>query len=256
MKTIDALENARRENALLVKILGATILMGALGMYLLSGTPKNISVHLAPDMRAGETIDIRDGLSPVPTTNVYGFAYYIWQQVNRWQEDGNKDYGQQIFALQAYLTPRCRAQLLADMENRSKKGELRQRTRLITEIPGFGYAANRVLPEGNSAWQVLLDMQLIEEYRGHSLKDVFIRYPIRVVRYDVDRERNPWALALDCFGASAPTRISAADVQAGGKNTQDVVTPMSLPRATNQSVDPMQDLGATTDNPASTASKE
>ena len=73
----------------------------------------------------------------MPKPNVYGFAYYIWQQINRWQTDGVKDYGQQIFNMQYYLTPRCQAQLQADMETRQGKGELRKRTRQITEIPGF-----------------------------------------------------------------------------------------------------------------------
>jgi hypothetical protein len=31
------------------------------------------------------------------------------------------------------------------------------------------------------------------------VKDSFIRYPLRVVRYDVDGECNPFGLALDGF---------------------------------------------------------
>jgi hypothetical protein len=38
------------------------------------------------------------------------------------------------------------------------------------------------------------------------VKQTQVRYPLRVVRYDVDREKNPWGLALAGF-ASAPERI-------------------------------------------------
>ncbi|RMX08144.1 TIGR03746 family integrating conjugative element protein [Corticibacter populi] len=242
MSYIDALETERKKSAQLVKIMACGALLGLAAMYLLYASPKHVTVHLAPDVRAGDSVDIRDGHSPVPSSNVYSFGYYIWQQVNRWQADGSKDYPAQVFALQAYLTPRCRAQLVADMETRGKRGELRQRTRLVTEIPGFGFAENRVISEGGSSWQVLLDMQLIEEFRGHSLKDVFIRYPLRVVRYDVDRQRNPWGLALDCFGAATPARINAADVAAGKpQQAPTSIAPMTLPRTTNQSVDPLAD---------------
>lgn len=239
-KYLDALENERQKNALLVRIMAGGAVVAALAMTLLHASPKNLNIHIAPDIRAGDTVAVRGGMAPVPGTNVYSFAYYIWQQVNRWQTDGSKDYGTQIYALQSYLTPRCRAQLTADLEARGKKGELRMRTRLITEIPGLGYATNRVIPEGGgNSWTVLLDMQLIEEFRGHSLKDVFIRYPLRVVRYDVDRERNPWALALDCHGDSAPARLNAADVKTGQVQTPSSVAPMTLPRTTSQPVDPM-----------------
>ena len=129
------------------------------------------------------------------------------------------------------------------MQNRHNAGELRQRTRQMTEIPGLSYAANRVLPDGTAAWTVLLDMQLMETFRGQSVKDAFIRYPIRVVRYDVDRERNPWRLAIDCYGSHRPARLEMSDVQAAssGKTATQLpssVAPATLPRTTGEAIDP------------------
>jgi integrating conjugative element protein (TIGR03746 family) len=57
-----------------------------------------------------------------------------------------------------------------------------------------------------SDWIVTLDLDVDEYYRGDLVKRAFVRYPIRVVRYDVDPEHNPWGLALDCF-ANPPERI-------------------------------------------------
>lgn len=239
-KFLDALASEKAHNAKLLKVIYLVVALGAFGMYLNHSLPKHIELHLAPDPKAGDTIEATNGLTPVPPVNVYGFGYYIWQQINRWQADGSKDYGRQIYDFQAYLTPRCQSQLQADMDNRFKKGELVQRTRNITEIPGFPFSANRVVPDGPSAWTVLLDMQVLEEFRGQSIKDVYIRYPLRIVRYDVDRERNPWRLALDCFGGNRPARLDQRDIQARQMPSAPAgIAPAVLPRTTDQAVDPV-----------------
>ena len=242
-KYLNALATVQATN----KRLGALVLvvaaLGAVGMYFAARTPHRIDVNLHPNIQGGDVVTVTDGQSPVPDVNVYGFAYYIWQQLNRWQADGIKDYGEQIFRFQAYLTPSCRAQLQADMQQRSDAGELRFRTRQMSEIPGFGYASNRVITDGRSAWTVLLDMQLMEAFRGQAIKDAFIRYPIRVVKYDVDRERNPWRLAIDCYGSHRPQRLDMRDVQAITQGKAEVqlpgaLTPAALPRTTGEAVDP------------------
>lgn len=222
---LDALHSERIHNAKLTRLLYGVIALGITGIWFAWRVPKSVDVHLAPNVMAGESVRTTDGRSPVPGPNVYGFAYYIWQQINRWQNDGIKDYGQQIYLMQYYLTPRCQVQLQTDMQKRQAKGELRRRTRHVTEIPGFPYSENRVLPAGLDAWTVLLDMQVSETVDGQNVKDVFIRYPIRVVRFDVDRERNPWRLAVDCFGANQPARLNPADLKAGDMQRTDIRAP-------------------------------
>jgi integrating conjugative element protein (TIGR03746 family) len=239
-RPIDALAAARAQNAALRTIILAVAALGAAGMYFAHAMPRHLDIHLAPDIKAGDTVSVDSGRAAVPEVNVYGFAYYIWQQVNRWQADGAKDYGDQIFHFQAYLTPSCREQLQADLQQRAGAGELHQRTRHITEIPGRGYAGDRVVADGPSAWTVLLDMQLMESLRGQPVKDAYIRYPIRVVEYDVDRERNPWRLAIDCFGNNRPSRLDGADVKSGKTDLPKPgsLTPATLPGATGETAAP------------------
>lgn len=240
-KHLDALTSERFHNARLMKVIYTISVVAVVGIWFAWRQPKIVDVHVAPDLKAGDHIRVSDGRSPVPLTNAYGFAYYIWQQINRWQSDGAKDYGQQIFAMQYFLTPRCQSQLQADMELRHSKGELRRRTRQISEIPGFPYSENRVIADGQDAWTVLLDTQVMETFGGQAVKDVYIRYPIRVVRFDVDRERNPWRLALDCFGANQPARLNPADLKPGTAPQTELkaprlpgtISPASLPRDTS-----------------------
>ena len=54
---------------------------------------------------------------------------YIFQQLNRWPENGARDYDKAIFRISPYLTPRDRADVIADMELKGRQGELAYRVR-------------------------------------------------------------------------------------------------------------------------------
>jgi integrating conjugative element protein (TIGR03746 family) len=187
-----------------------------------------LTAHIPPDLSNGATIKI-GGTPEVPPPNVYAFAFYIWQQINNWPSDGAQDYGKQLFALQNYVTPACREQLAADLKAKGGNGELVTRTRSVMEIPGLGFAANRVTNHGNGSWTVLLDTYLAETSRGLRVKDTYIRYPIRVVRYDATRENNPWGLAIDCFGDRRPERLDISAMTVAAMPSPSASVPAILP---------------------------
>ena len=107
--------------------------------------PKDLTIHVPPDLRSGSTRKWWD----VPPESVYAFSFYIWQQVQRWPTNGEEDYPRNLRALSAYLTPSCRAFLQQDYEYRRASGELRQRVRGIYEIPGRGYGDDPRALQGN-----------------------------------------------------------------------------------------------------------
>ena len=97
------------------------------------------------------------------------------------------------------------------------RGErLAYRVRGVQEIPGHGYEERRVDLLNEDAWIVWLDLDLLESVKGMTVKRTAIRYPLRVVRYAVDLETNPWGLALDGFGAEGPRRLTDAELDDGG----------------------------------------
>lgn len=163
---------------------------------------EDLRVHIPPDLRSGAVI----GANRPNPANVYTFAGYILQQLNRWPEDGAKDYGRRVFNLSAFLTPEYRAFLIADLELRGKRGELAGRTRALQWIDGF--AENRVVIQAPGVWTVKLDVNILETVRGMNVKSVNIRYPLRVVRHAVDPELNPWGLALDGYTEDGPKRLT------------------------------------------------
>ncbi|MDR3221168.1 MAG: TIGR03746 family integrating conjugative element protein [Candidatus Accumulibacter sp.] len=167
--------------------------------------PKDLTIHVPPDLRSGSTRKWWD----VPPESVYAFTFYIFQQLNRWPTNGEDDSPRNLHALSAYLTPGCRAFLQQDFEYRRSNGELRQRVRGIYEISGRGYGDDpsaRVKVLSDHDWIVTLDISADEYYGAEQVKRALVRYAIKVVRQDVDPERNPFGLALDCY-ASPPTRI-------------------------------------------------
>lgn len=182
--------------------------------------PSTLTVHIPPDLRSGATL----AFEQVPQANVYTFAFYILQQLNRWPENGAQDYGAAIFRTAAYLTPEFRQTLITDMHNKSRVGELTHRVRSLQAIPGAGFSEGDVAIVSDSEWQVRLDLELSESVKGMTVKRTRIRYPLRIVRYAVDAEANPWGLALAGYAGTGPSRLDDANTEPQAK-PQAEVTP-------------------------------
>jgi integrating conjugative element protein (TIGR03746 family) len=171
--------------------------------------PRDLTIHVPPDLRSGS---VRKWWE-VPPESVYAFTFYVFQQLNRWPTNGEDDYARNIHALSAYLTPACETFLRQDYDDRRSAGELRQRVRGIYEIPGRGFGndpTTRVRVVSDRDWIVTLDVTVDEYYGAEQVKRALVRYPLKVVRMDVDPERNPFGLALDCY-SSTPQRITPQD---------------------------------------------
>lgn len=222
-KFVDALAQSRWVNKCMFGITAGSLFVAFYAMTGWRNAPTDMTMHVPPSLVNGAQVNV--GRNEVPDPNVYLFAFYIWQQVNRWTENGKTDYGNQIFKLQAFFTPACREQLINDQKSRDGKGELDQRTRSISEIPGLGFSEGRVKKLSDGSWNVYMDALVQETSRGVTVKDVYIRYPIHVVRFDIDRERNPWQLGIDCYvPGTPPERLDPKAVEVAITNSGGLVT--------------------------------
>lgn len=171
--------------------------------------PKDLTVHVPPDLRSGSTRKWWD----IPPESVYAFGLYIFQQMNRWPTDGETDYQDNIYRLDAYLTASCKAYLQKDYELRRNAGELRKRERGVFEIPGRGVddqQEQHIIQNSINDWTVNLDVTADEHYGGERVKRALARYPLRILRSDMDPERNPFGLQWDCYDGT-PQRIEVAE---------------------------------------------
>jgi len=198
------IDNVRAHLRSLGYVIGFQALLILALWYGWSQSPKHLRVHVPPDLRSGAILSVEE----VPPANVYAFAFYIFQQLNRWPANGAKDYGNAIFRVSPYVTPRYRQELIADMERKAKGGELAYRIRGMQEVPGHGYAERRVDVLATDVWVVWLDLDLLESVKGMTVKQTTIRYPLRVVRHTIDPESNPWGLALDGYEGDGPRRLN------------------------------------------------
>ncbi|WP_278405967.1 PFL_4703 family integrating conjugative element protein [Pseudomonas rhodesiae] len=195
-------------------------LLIALGLYMAYGwqsAPRDLTIHVPPDLRSGSTRQWWD----VPPESVYAFGLYIFQQMNRWPVDGEADYEDNIARLGGYLTPSCKAYLQKDFELRRNSGELRKRERGVFEIPGRGIddkSEQHIEQHSINDWTVNLDITADEHYGGERVKRALARYPLHIIRSDIDPEKNLFGLAWDCY-SSNPQRIevSTEPARSGGK---------------------------------------
>jgi len=178
-----------------------------------SNAPDDITVHIPPDLSSGASMSVGD----VPAPNIYAFGFYIWQQLNRWAEDGAEDYAKNLYRFAPYITPSFRADLLRDMNRRGRQGELSSRVRALSQDPDAPYEEGRVKPVADGVWIVTIDAIIEESVAGMAVKKTHIRYPLRVIRYDVDRERNPWGMALDGFAGEGPVKLETDTKQGKDK---------------------------------------
>lgn len=153
-------------------------------------------IRLEPDLRVGT---VRSAWE-VPPSFIYSFALTIVQKINNWQENGSVDYSENLMMLQNYITPSCRAFLTKDFKNKKQTGQLQNRTRIVMELSGIGFndgTNTRLISRGQ--WSVNLSLN-VKEFVGEKIvknKDVF--WPVKVVEFNIDSEKNTQGLALDCF---------------------------------------------------------
>lgn len=190
-----------------LRIVIAVLLLFVIAQWLRNGVLQETRrLYVPPDLTQGAMV----AFDQVPPPVVYTFASYIFQQLNRWKEDGEQDYQQQIYTLQGFFTPGCLAYLEADMNNKSRLGELRNRVRSIEEIANKGYSRQRVSILSSERWVVWVDFTIRETINGHPVKHIQVRYELPVEKFDVDKEVNPWGLAIACDNTIQPTLLNEA----------------------------------------------
>lgn len=162
--------------------------------------PQELTVSIPPDLRHGST---QKWWERQPA-NVYAFASYVWKQINRWPSDGQADYKRNLYAYSPFLTASCKAELEEDYRYRNQRHQLEGRERRVFEIPGRGFSSASSGPGSvevvsRDTWIVNLDLAVEETYQGTPIRDVYMRFPLRVVRANGDPQNNPWGLKIDCL---------------------------------------------------------
>ncbi len=165
-----------------------------------------ITVYIPPDTSDGAFVQA----NTPNDSNVYGFAYHIMQYLYHWANDGRQDYRENIDTLAYYLTPAFQEWLREEYRrsaNRFGIDELDGRTRMLLPVPDRRYTASHVERVSDGVWHVQLVLRLVEHIDNERVKDTGMRYVVRVVAADVNRETNQWGMMLDGL-VGQPQRIN------------------------------------------------
>ena len=181
---------AQQSHIWTLRILAAGLLAAlTVSQYFIQTKTTEIRAHVPPDLSGGVILS-HD--KPFPA-NAYTFAQYIFLRLNDW-EDGDTDFKQHIDRYECYLSSRYQKQLMDIYHDKRKKGELTRNRRV--KLLG-GYSDSLVSTLNNSTYLVWLDVKIIEEVNHYPVKDINVRYPIRVTTSD--RPCNRMGLALDGY---------------------------------------------------------
>jgi len=228
-------ENLKVRIKYLQAFIGLLVLMlGGLGIGW-DRARQDAVIHLPPNLEEGGLVKINQP----ERIHIYAFAARILQVINHWPNDGSTDYGKAIDSVRPYLTPRFYAELKFDLEQRlvnpvdgvgtpvdELTGRVRSMQTLLATENAKIFDDDKVTIHSHGEWTAILDMHIEEQVKGLLVKSVNVRYPVRVIRYDVDLNSNRWGLALDGYEAPGPARI------ANQPTPVDTVVPRQLPQIT------------------------
>lgn len=198
-------DNSNDNTLAIIRVFGTLTVLLMLGIFYLSyqvgKAREDININIPPDLSLGATVRPDE----IPKTAVYDFASRIFQSLHRWRFAGHKEYEENINKYADFFTPDYRAFLDRDYSRRLRDGELNNRERALQPLlAGWDYDLVKIVRSENGravSWVVALDMELTETYKGERVKRLFLRYPMRVVRREVDPNINPWGLALAGYAA-------------------------------------------------------
>ena len=188
-----------RSLRIVVAVLSVLLALSTVVLYLSNRTHR---LSLPPRLDYGATINT----GSIHSWEVYSFAGYIWQYMNRCETDCSTELAVRQQQMISFITPGFAAALANDRAGRT--AELKDRSRYVLPLDS-GWDPRLVTRTAEGYWQVVLNVLLVETLRGVEVKRTPLRYTLKVIELRADPEFNPWGLYLDAL-VVPPERISEA----------------------------------------------
>lgn len=211
------IDEYRRNSRYLMMVVGVMAIVIAVLGYGVMRLSDVRRIYIPPSFRVGAVLDGRT----IPSETVFAFAMTTWQQLHRWRDNGEENYPANIGSLRPFFTPEFRKWLTQDMKERKaassgQVNELRGRERSVSLPQGFVYDETIVTLLDDGSWLVDLELELTERFDDLTVKDILIRYPLHIKRYEVSWKSNPWGLAIAGFGGDGPSRLEPVSLSMTG----------------------------------------
>lgn len=169
--------------------------------------PSQISIYHPPDLSQKGQIS---KIGEVPPSTVYSFSVIFLERLMYCKDNCGDDYPATLNGVKTYLTPACFTQLKDHYQKNI--GLYQNRTRSIQPLDNVGFDFHKVEQIDNKTWHVTEHFLLDERIRGTAIREIFMKYPMKIIKSNLTTALNPYQLQVDCFYAD-PTRISADDLE-------------------------------------------
>lgn len=197
----------------LLRINGALFIALLLAGWGWKNTAKDITVYYPPNIQLATSM--KAGV--IPEETIFAFAPLILQQLHLWEKSGDRDYEANRFRLRQFLTEDYQRRIVSEIGSGQKAGTLKGIRRRLQVVPtSMVYGDKSVQPVGNH-WLVWLDVEIVDTMNGVEVYNGIHRMAVRVVRYDINRDLNPWQLALDGLDQDVPLASQDEEKAFGNK---------------------------------------
>lgn len=179
----------------IIGLLGGLLLLLGVAVWRL---PTQLSVYVPPDLSRPQLVKPGE----IPSAYVYAFGKIVMEALNYCPADCANDYRDNLETLRHYLTASCYEDLKMHLErNRSLYAS---RTRKLLPVGDEIFDPLKVTRLDQDVWEMRVDYLLEEHVKGVETRRNRYHYPLRLIRYTVPIDRNPFQLAFDCYVPPGP----------------------------------------------------
>lgn len=196
---------------MIVSLLGVIVLLISIILFCVYGlieAPKKMTLHIPPAIPASG-LNLKVG--QIPKATIYSFSYYIWSELQNWNNNGEKDYNNNLKKNSPYLTPAFKNELSKEANILDQQGLLLNHEQSVFGTNTSGFSPTDVHYVGANTWLVHLVFRNINRIAvkegdqsfstSHIVRDASTSYIFKVIKPQTTITGNQWDLQLAGFAA-------------------------------------------------------
>lgn len=193
-KIIDGIQARDRTITILLIVVVGLIVLNMTTVHGWKSIQNDVRVTVPPNNFNGVTLKPGE----FDQATVYGFTKSTFKALNRWVNNGQVEYAENIEKYRVYFTPKFFSEVSAHYKKKNDDGELKDRSRYMLDVIGSQvFNADDVETLNDGSWVVTVKVDVKEHIGKYLIKETSQVYPLHIVRLNIDPELNKWGLAIN-----------------------------------------------------------
>lgn len=187
----EILEEKDRNIRYLGRIVFGLIAALSLSVWGWRGAQQDITVYYPPNINVANKMEA----GFIPEETVYSFTLLIMQQLYLWEKNADTDFEENSSRLRQFLHDDFRRKIQIEAALERAKGTRKNLQRTFQIMPSSVYSEEAVDPKADH-WIVWFDAEVKDVLNKVEVYKRVHRMGVKVIRYDINRDFNPWSLAI------------------------------------------------------------